>query len=64
MTIPDVINPWPALLIDRAKGQVGWFRNVVLYPDVWPEVGWTEAVIVFWNKEKHISGTVASFSYS
>ena len=62
MTIPDVVAPLPALLLDRTKGQVGWFVDRVALGD--GEVSWNEAVIVFWNLEKAVSGTISRCGYN
>lgn len=61
-SIPDVISPVPALLLNRTRGNVGWFLDQVINET--GEPAWREAKIVFWNDENRTSGTVGKFNYN
>jgi len=60
MTIPDVIKPVPALLLNRTRGNVRWCKDEVVMGD--GEYRWTEAAIVFWNDAQQVCGEMARFT--
>ena len=59
LSIPDVVEPVPDLLVDRTRGRVSWVWSQL--DDPFRSV---EAVVVFWNEKKQRLGSVGRFHYN
>ncbi len=63
MTIPDVIQPVPALFVSRTRADVAAIQHVKGCAEPFEDM-WIEAHIMFYNEAKKVSGRVGVFGYN